>query len=55
MAIVDAHNEEIKEENFIEIEYKKDQKNHIANKLITTGLSSLDQRKVLACRTAKEK
>ena len=55
LAIVDAHNEEIKEENFTEIEYKKDQKNHIAIKLITTGLSSSDRRKVLAYRTAKEK
>ena len=55
MAIVDAHNEEIKEENFTEIEYKKDQKNHIAIKLITTRLSSSDRRKVFACRTAKEK
>ena len=42
LTIVDPHNEEIKEENFTEIEYKKDQKNHIANKLITSGLSSSD-------------
>ena len=55
MAIVDAHNKEIKEENFTEIEYKKDRKNHIAIRLITTGLSTSDRRKVLACRTAKEK
>ena len=44
MAIVDAHNEEIREENFTEIEYNENEKNHIAIKLITTGLSSSDRR-----------
>ena len=55
LTIVDAHNKEIREENFTDIEYKKDEKNHIAIKFITAGLSSSDQRKVLACKTAKEK
>ena len=55
LSIVDTHNEEIREEKFTKIEYKKDEKNHLAIKLITTGLSSSDRIKVLACKTSKEK
>ena len=55
LKFLNAKNEEIPEDDWTEVEFKKFEKNSRAKKLITAALSPEDQFKVLSFKSAKEK